>query len=114
MENQAPSPPARQHFSNSELLFHRVHRDNIRRGKATAFAFALPDMSCNRETECTAEETRKGYYPEDWGVVAFPVKEIPPRAALIHLAQFYRLLVRHVPLSGNFAHSEVRVWRSMR
>jgi len=76
-------------------------------------AFALPDMSCNREAESTAEQTRSGYHREDWGVAAFAVQDIPPREQLIHLAQFYRLLARHIPLPGNHAHSEVRVWRML-
>lgn len=112
MANTAPPKVANQHFPQTEILFHRVHRANIARGKATAFAFTLPDMSCNRETESTAEEARKGFYPEDWGVAGFAVQEIPPREALAYLSQFYRLLARHVPEVGNFAHSEVRVWRT--
>jgi hypothetical protein len=111
MGNQAPPSVPSQHFPPTELLFHRVHKNNVSRGKATHFAFALPDMSCNRQLESTAEEARKGHDPQDWGVAAFLVEEIPSREALIHLAQLYRLLARHVPLPGNFAHCEVRVWR---
>lgn len=83
----------------------------MKQGKASLFAYALPDMSCNRANESTTEETRKGFFAEDWGVVAFAVRDIPPREAIAHLSHAYRLLARHVPILGNFSHSEVRVWR---
>jgi hypothetical protein len=68
-------------------------------------------MSVNREKHSTAEEARRGYNKTDWGVAAFIVADIPPRTNWAHIAQIYRLLARHVPETGNFPHSEVRVWR---
>jgi hypothetical protein len=43
-------------------------------------------------------------------VGSFLVCDIPPREPIAHLTQYYLLLIRHVPVTGNFAHSEVRVW----
>lgn len=78
-------------------------------GRITLLAFRLPDMSCNRETLSTAEETRKGM--SEWGVAAFQVRDIPPREQIPHQAHWYTFLARHVPVPGNYAHCEVRVWR---
>ncbi len=80
-------------------------------GKASFLAFELPDMSVNRERHSTAEEARRGFRPEDWGVVSFLVAEMPPREALPHEAHCYHFRARHIPEEGNFAHAEVRVWR---
>ena len=108
-----PDPPD-QSFSNTERLYRRVRRNNVGRdGKATFLAFALPDMSVNREKHGTAEAARQGYDKADWGVAAFLVADIPPRTNVPHIDQFYALLARHVPKPGNFAHSEVRVWRKV-
>ncbi|HEX3148543.1 MAG TPA: hypothetical protein VHR66_10695 [Gemmataceae bacterium] len=70
-------------------------------------------MSVNRERFGAADEARKGFDPADWAVVAFLVRDIPPRISWVHIVQVYRLLVRHVPESGNYPHSEVRVWRKV-
>lgn len=106
-----PTANPNQHFAPTERLFRRVHRASLlANGKPTLLAFELPDMSCNRELESTAEATRKGFRPEDWGVVAFLVGDIPPRDTLLHLAAAYRLLPRHIPDRDNFSHTEVRVW----
>jgi hypothetical protein len=43
----------------------------------------------------------------------FIVADIPQRGKLVHFTAVYRLLVRHVPLAKNHAHSEVRVWRNV-
>ncbi len=107
--NPQPKRPY-QHFPEEEQLFCRVHKENIRPGKVSLLAFRLPDMSVNREKECNAEDARKGHYPEDWGVASILVSDIPPREPIAHVAQIYLLLPRHVPMLGNYAHSEVRVW----
>jgi hypothetical protein len=112
MANKPQPKQPDQSFPETERLFHRIRRNNVGRdGKATFLAFALPDMSVNREQHSTAEETRKGYDPADWGVVGFLVADIPPRTNWAHIADIYRLLARHVPEAGNYSHSEVRVWR---
>jgi hypothetical protein len=80
-------------------------------GKASFLAFELPDMSVNRENYSTAAEARRGFRPEAWGVVSITVSDMPPRESLPHLSHSYRFQARHVPEDGNFAHSEVRVWR---
>jgi hypothetical protein len=114
MANKPEPPRPDQSFPDAERLFHRLRGNNIGRdGKATFLAFTLPDMSVNREQHSTAEATRKGYDKADWGVVAFLVADIPPRADWTHIAQIYRLLARHVPEARNFSHSEVRVWRKV-
>jgi len=112
MANKPQPNRPEQHFPDNELLFCRVRRNNFKRnGRASPLAFGLPDMSVNREQFSTAEQARKGHNPEDWGVVSFPVSAIPPREEWVHVALVYRMLPRHVPVDGNFAHSEVRVWR---
>ena len=114
MANKPQPRQPDQSFPNTERLFHRVRRNNVGRdGKATFLAFALPDMSVNREEHSTAEEARKGYDKVDWGVVGFEVADIPPRTNWAHIAQLYRLLARHIPEAGNYSHSEVRVWRKV-
>jgi len=101
-----------QSFPDGEKLFRRVHSKNLKpNGKPTLFAFELPDMSVNRDQFSSAEDARRGFSPSDWGVVAFLVRDIPPREAWTHVAQLYSLLPRHIPVSGNFAHTEVRVRR---
>jgi hypothetical protein len=75
-------------------------------------AFELPDMSVNRERYSSDEEARKGFHAWDWGVVAFFVGDIPPRESWVHVAHLYSLVPRHVPIGGNFSHTEVRVWRT--
>jgi hypothetical protein len=114
----APNQPPRyivQTFSDDERLFRRVPRDNLKPdGKATLAAFELPDMSVNRAKFSTAEEARKGFRREDWGVVSIRVGDMPPREALPQCAHCYRFQARHIPETGNFAHSEVRVWREER
>jgi hypothetical protein len=111
--NPQPNQPE-QSFAGTERLFRRVRGNNIGRdGKATLFAFELPDMSVNRELHGSAEDARKGFDRSEWSVVAFLVADIPPRADWHHLAQLYRLLPRHVIAPGNFAHSEVRAWRKI-
>jgi hypothetical protein len=92
------NPQPDQHFSDAERLFRRVRRENVgRSGKATFLAFDLPDMSVNRERECSAEDARKGYNQADWAVVAFAVKDLPPRATWVQIVQEYQLKPRHVP-----------------
>ncbi len=101
-----------QNFRDHERLFRRVHRDNMKAdGKASFLAFELPDMSVNREDYGAAEEARKGFRPEDWGVVSIRVGDMPPRQSVPHMSHSYTFRARHVPEIGNFAHSEVRVWR---
>lgn len=104
--------PPNQSFPNTERLFRRVRKSEIGRGgKVRVTAFELPDMSVNRERYGTAEEARQGHDPADWAVVAFAVAGIPPKKDWAHVAHVYRLSPRHVPLAGNLAHSEVRIWR---
>jgi len=111
--NPQPKGPD-QSFAETERLFHRVRQNNIgRHGKATFLAFALPDMSVNRERDSTAENARSGFEKPDWGVAAFVVKDIPPDGGWAHGLQTYLLRPRHVPEPGNFPHSEVRVWRAV-
>src|ERR1700722_18814569 len=91
-----------QSFSEQEQLFRRVRQENFKRdGKPTLLAFDLPDMSVNREQFGTAEDSLQGFNPLDWGIVAFLVRDIPPRATWTHVAQLYSLLPRHVPVGGN-------------
>jgi len=107
-----PTEHIDQSFPDTERLFRRCHRDNMKPdGRATIFAFELPDLSVNRDRHSTAEEARKGFRPEDWGVVSISVKNLPPREQLPHGTRSYRFRPRHVPVVGNFSHSEVRVWR---
>jgi hypothetical protein len=80
-------------------------------GKATFLAFELPDMSVNRGLYGTPEDARKGFDAEEWGVVSLRVRDMPPREAIPQASHWYHFLARHVPAEGNFAHSEVRVWR---
>jgi hypothetical protein len=80
-------------------------------GRARFLAFELPDMSVNREDCSTAEDARKGFQPEEWGVVSIRVGDMPPRESIPQAEHSYRFRARHVPEPGNFAHSEVRVWR---
>jgi hypothetical protein len=68
-------------------------------------------MSVNRERFGTAEDARKGFRHEDWGVVSVLVKDLPPRVAVPNVSHSYLFRPRHVPHDGNFAHSEVRVWK---
>jgi hypothetical protein len=70
-------------------------------------------MSVNRNKYGSAEDARQGYDKADWGVAAFVVADIPPRTKVAHIEQTYRLYARHVPIRGNPAHSEVRVWRKV-
>ena len=114
------APRADQHFPPAELLFRRVHRANVKSDKrVTLDAFALPDMSVNREshgakagTVGSSAEALSGFDPADWGVVAFAVLDIPPREPIWQDGTLgHELLPRHVPVPGNFAHSEVRVFR---
>src|SRR5437588_792984 len=112
-----PNPPlyARdQAFPDNERLFRRVHRDNVKAiGKPTSLAFELPDMSVNRERHSSPEDARRGFHKADWGVIALLVSDIPARAEWKHVAHVFRLLPRHVPIKGNHAHSEVRVWKAV-
>jgi hypothetical protein len=112
MARMQPPRHPNQAFRDVERLFRRVYRDHIKSdGRAQFWAFELPDMSVNRETFSTAEDTRRGFRPEDWGVVSITVGDMPPRESLAHINHSYRFRARHVPDPGNFAHSEVRVWR---
>ena len=112
MSSNQPEQHPNQTFLDSELLFRRVHRLNMKLdGRASFLAFELPDMSVNRERLGTVEESLKGFRPQDWGVVSFQVADIPPREVLLHTAHCYYFRARHVPEPGNFAHSEIRVWR---
>lgn len=110
----ATPPPvhANQSFRDGERLFRRVLGRHMKPdGRATFLAFELPDMSVNREEHSTAEQTRKGFRPEDWGVVSIRVSDMPPRQSLPQAEHSYRFRARHVPEIGNYAHSEIRVWR---
>ena len=68
-------------------------------------------MSVNREEYGTAAEARRGFRPEDWGVVSILVRDMPPRESLPQAEHSYCFRARYVPEVGNIAHSEVRVWR---
>ncbi len=112
MDTTQPPSHADQNFRDVERLFRRVLRDHMKPdGKASFLAFELPDMSVNRKEHSTAEEARKGFRPEDWGVVSIKVGDMPPRESLPQTNHSYCFRARHVPEVGNFAHSEVRVWR---
>ena len=114
------APRADQHFPPDELLFRRVHRANVKSDKrVTLDAFALPDMSVNRESYRpkvgmigSVADALSGFDPADWGVVAFAVLDIPPTEPIWQDGTLgHELLPRHMPVPGNFAHSEVRAFR---
>lgn len=101
-----------QVFLDAERLFRRVGIQNLKPdGKATFLAFELPDMSVTRERCAGAEEARKGFRPEEWGVVSLLAGDLPPREVVLHHSHSYFFRARHVPEVGVFAHSEVRIWR---
>src|SRR5215469_12650665 len=101
MATKQPLSHLDQNFRDVERLFRRVHRDNMKPdGKASFLAFALPDMSVNRENYSTAAEARKGFRPEDWGVVSITVGDMPPRESLPQITHSYRFRARHVPIVG--------------
>src|SRR5947209_2525666 len=88
-----------QNFPDVERLFRRVHRENMKPdGKASFLGFELPDMSLNRGEYSTADEARKGFRPQDWGVVSIRVADMPPRESLPHINHSYHFRARHVPL----------------
>ena len=112
MAKHQPDSHPDQTFLDTERLFRRVLRKDMKpNGKARFLAFELPDMSVNRERFSTAEEARRGFRVEDWGVVSFLVRDIPPRVVLDQASHSYTFRPRHVPEPGNFAHAEARVWR---
>src|SRR5262249_28078841 len=113
--SMATTPPPRhpdQNVRDVERLFRRVRRENMKPdGKASFLACELSDMSVNREAYSTAADARRGFPAQEWGVVSIRVRDMPPRESLPQINHSYRFRARHVPEVGNFAHSEVRVWR---
>ena len=108
----AAGRPEVQVFAEDERLFRRFHPDHLDGDEIAIDAVELPDVSVNRERFGPPEWLLLDVGHEDWGVLAFLVRDIPPHRQVWHRGVVpYTLEPRHVPLRHNYPHSEVRVYR---
>jgi hypothetical protein len=101
-----------QEFPDDEFLYRRFHPDNVDGGEIAIDAVELPDVSVNRARFGPPEWLLLDEGCAGWGVLAFRVRDIPPRREVWHEGVVaYTLEPRHVPLHNNYPHSEVWVFR---
>jgi hypothetical protein len=101
-----------QHFPDEENLYRRFSPDKLDGDEISIAAVALPDMSVIRERYGRPEWLLLSEDHADWGVLAFLVRDIPPRRVLWHEGVTpFELQPRHVPHQRNYPHSEVWVFR---
>lgn len=97
-------------FADDELLYRRFSPENLDGNDVSLAAFELPDMSVIREKYGGPRYLLLDDEFAGWGVVAFRVRDIPPRRAIWHGPLVYTLEPHHVPLKYNYPHSEVWVF----
>ena len=94
-------------FPPSEELYLRlktVLRDNT---PAILGQLRFPDFSVNRQRYSDPADVLKPSWP-DWGIVSFTVADIPgPVESPPPAADEFEFRAEHVPVPGNYAHSEV-------
>ncbi len=103
MADQITSAWQKEHISDEDFLYRRVHRKLLNSSggvRAGAFTDHKGAMSTDWNRYSSPEETRNrisGLSPEEFAVVALPVSEVR------NLGQ----IVEHDPLPDNRAHSNV-------
>jgi len=104
--------PAVQGFTDDEFLYRRFHPDHLDGNEIAIEAVELPDMSVNRSRFGPPGWLLLEEDYEDWGVLAFRVRDIPPKREVWHEGVVaYALEPRHVPLRNNYPHSEIWILR---
>lgn len=100
-----------QQFAPEEELYRRVASDNLDGGDISIAAVGLPDMSVIRQKYGQPQWLLLSDDAKGWGVIAFFVRDIPPRRELWHEGVIaYVLKPRHVPHNRNYPHAEVWVF----
>jgi len=101
-DSPAPGLPDPE-FEASERLFRRLHPDHFVSGVVTDAFLPFPSFSVNREKYSHPEDVLREH--PHYGIAAFAVGDIPEKLDA-EPGQVFRFGVEHVPLAGNYAHSE--------
>ena len=95
-------------FDGNESLYLRYGRDDFESGQLASAAIRFPRASVNRGRLSEPEDVlfaEDGKY-NGLGVVEFEVSDIPSNIAQ-EQGPTYVFFMRHVPLAGNYSHSEI-------
>jgi hypothetical protein len=104
--------PEDQDFGPDELLYRRYLQSHWVAGHFSDLGFRFSresGQSVNRQRYSEPEDVlflEGGAFDDDWGVLEFAVRDIPPRLPEQGFPA-YIFFPKHVPLELNFAHSEV-------
>jgi hypothetical protein len=101
--------PEDQAFGPDELLYRRYLQEHWVNGQFTGLGFRFPRQSVNRQRYSEPEDVlflEDGTFDDEWGVLEFAVRDIPPRLPEQGFPGFV-FFPKHVPLEMNFAHSEL-------
>ena len=104
--------PLDPNFLPLERLFFRIKTSQLVEGRVGPEAIRFPKFSVNREKYSQASDVLLPAWP-DWGIAAFKYADVPdkPWNAPGSAYQF-TFRVEHDPLPMNYAHSELRAYRS--
>jgi hypothetical protein len=102
--------PADPHFEPDERLFHRCLKVHLEFGRVLPAAFRSPDFSVNRSKYSEPVDVLVPVYRR-WGIACFEVAVIPSEMSSPGGVS-YQFQVDHIPEEDNYAHSEVRTYKS--
>jgi hypothetical protein len=100
--------PVIQDFDGAESLYLRYFKDHFIDGRISPAAIRFPKQSLNRGLLSEPEDclfSENGIY-NGLGVVDFQVADVPVRVSQAQ-GPTYVFFLKHVPLSDNYAHSEI-------
>ena len=101
-----------QAFNEMEKLYRRFPPDCLDGDEISIAAVDLPDTSVIRDKYGRPEWLLLDDHFDEWGVLYFLVRDIPPRREIWHLGVIpFTLSPRHVPLKHNYPHSEIWLFR---
>lgn len=87
-----------QYFSGAQADWNQITINHIR----------FPNFSVNRGNYSEPEDVLKPDWPQ-WGIASFLVRDVPQQLSKDASCKFK---VEHLPEAGNYAHSEVRVYKN--
>jgi hypothetical protein len=109
--------PAVEEFRPTEQLYRRYRREELVNGMIVAAALKFPQpgaasgQSVNRSRFSRAKDAL--WFPDEdtrydgWGVFQFPVACLPAELVCNDTHRQFTFFPKHVPLTKNYAHSEV-------
>lgn len=102
--------PVDPDFSPEENLYFRYKEMETVEGRVIPTGIRFPDFSVNRSKYSEPEDVLIPCY-EDYGILTFKVKDIPP-AERTNETTLYEWKAVHEPTEDNYSHSEVQTFKN--